>query len=82
MLTTDTFLRTERLLSKIFRRSLGDGCGGGTITAVIDLVEKSPGFDKCTSGIFSTGLELLGCNTIAKDELSIQSNRLRDKVYS
>ena len=67
MLTTDTFLSTERFLIKIRRHSSGDGCGGGTITAVIDLVEESPGFDKCTCVLFSIGLELLRCNTIAEN---------------
>ena len=67
VLTTDTFLRTERFLSKIRRRSSDDGCSGGTITAGIDLVEESPGFDKCKSLTFSIGLELVGCNTIAEN---------------
>ena len=66
VLIENTFLSFEPFLSKICRRSSGNGCGGGTMTA-IDLVEESPGFDKGTSVLFSIGLELLRCNTIAEN---------------
>lgn len=64
VLTTDISSSTERFSVKIRRRSLGDGCGGGTITAGIDLPKESPGFDECKSGSFSSVLEVLNFNTI------------------
>ena len=76
VLTTDTLLSIERFLIKIRRRSWGDGCSGGTITAVIDLVEESPGFKKRASVSLSVGLELLRCNTIA--ETLAQHTRVKD----
>lgn len=63
VLTTDTLSSTERFSIKIRRRSLGDGCGGGTITAGIDFPKESPGFDKCECGFFSFVLELLRLRT-------------------
>lgn len=63
VLTTNTLSSTERFSIKIRRRSLGDGCGGGTITAGIGLLKESPGFDKCERGIFSFVFELLSIRT-------------------
>lgn len=63
VLTTDILSSTERLSINIRRRSLGDGCGGGTITAGVDLPKESPGFDKCERGFFSFVFELLNMRT-------------------
>ena len=59
VLTTDTSLSTERFSIKIRLRSLGDGCGGGTMTVAIDLLKEFSVFDKCENGIFSFVQELL-----------------------
>lgn len=55
VLTTDILSRIERLLIKIRRRSLGEGCGSGTMTAGIDFRIEYPGFDECERGFFSFG---------------------------
>lgn len=64
VLTTDISLSIERLSTKIRRRSLGDGCGGGTITVAIDLLKEFSGFEECEYGIFSLGPEILSFVTI------------------
>ena len=53
VLITDISSSVERLLIKIRRRSLGDGCGGGTMTAGTDLRKEILGFDKLECGAFS-----------------------------
>ena len=64
VLTTDISSSIERLSIKIRRRSLGDGCGGGTITVAIDLLKEFSGFAKCEYGIFSLVPESLSLVTI------------------
>ena len=59
VLITDILSSTERFLIKIRRRSLGDGCGGGTITVGIDFVKESSEFDKCEREFFSDIFKLL-----------------------
>lgn len=64
VLTTDTFLSMERFAINFRRRSSGDGCGGGTITAGGALREKFPGFNKFKRGFFSCILEPLALEAI------------------
>ena len=65
VLTIDTPSSTERFSIKIRRRSLGEGCGGGTRTAGIDLRKEPLGFEECERGFFSDVLELLSLRTIS-----------------
>ena len=71
VLTMDTPLSTERLSIKIRRRSLGDGCGGGTITVGIDWRKESLGFDECECECFSFVLKPPSLRTIYNCKFSI-----------
>lgn len=64
VLTTDKLSSTERFLIKIRRRSLGDGWGGGTMTAGIELRKETSGFNECEYGFFSVVLEVLSLSSI------------------
>ena len=64
VLTTDISSSTERFSIKTRRRSLGDGCGGGTMTAGTDLRMEISGFDKYEGGAFSFVLGNLIMKTV------------------
>ena len=65
VLDTETPQSTERFRLNRCRRSSGDGCRGGMITAGVDLREELSGFDKCKGRSFSKFLlEALKLRTI------------------
>ena len=67
VLTTDTLSRIERFSINRYRRSLGDGCGGGTITAGLFLWKEIRGFERNKCGFFSLIFEFLKLLTIEQD---------------
>ena len=71
MLTTETLFSTERFLIKIYRRSLGDSCGGGTIIVEVDFREELSEFDESESGFFSPIFNLI--DLIAIEIISLTS---------